>query len=353
MKKILLLLLLILLIGFLSAKKVGPLPEVMKPDNISINKDDLFVAEGSTVYVYSIRTMQLKKRFGKKGEGPGEIMSIPNYPTRINGYPEYILVEGLNKIIFFTRKGKFIKEKRKPTGTTQMIPIGNHFVAKRVVPSEDNRTINGAIYLYDSNLKPLKTLYSQKWVQQGAPPNVEIDMVGDFVHFRTCDGKIFIEESPLGFIIGVFDETGNKLYEIKKSFKPIKVTGAHKEQLITNLREDPWTKPQIRALGGWEEVKKILDMQFPDYFPPIRSLDISDNRLLIQTFREKSGKDEYIIMDLKGNIQKTVYVPRRAPTPLMARLMGVKLYAIEKDNLYYIKENEEEEEWELHVETLK
>lgn len=352
MKKLILILLLICLTVLLFPRKIGILPEVMKPDNINIYQDDLFVAEGSAVFVYSLKNLELMIKFGRKGEGPGEILSIPNYPTRVTGFRDYILVEGINKILYFSREGKFLKELRKPAGTTQLVPIGRNFVAKRIVPSEDNRTVDGVIYLYDSNLKQIKSLYRQKWVQQGAPPTIKLDVVGDFVHFRICNEKIFIEESPRGFIISVFDDNGAELYQINKTFEPLKISAEHREKLINNLKEDPWVKPQIRALGGWNEVKKIIQLQFPDHFPPIQNLDVSDNKLLVLTFREKQNKQEYIIMDLSGNVEKSVFIPKRIDTPLMARLMGVKLYAIQNQQLFYVKENEEDEEWELHVENI-
>jgi hypothetical protein len=45
-------------------------------------------------------------------------------------------------------------------------------------------------------------------------------------------------------------------------------------------------------------------------------------------------------------------VAKRIDTPLMAKLMGVKLYAIQNQKLFYLKENADEE-WELHVEKIK
>jgi hypothetical protein len=43
-------------------------------------------------------------------------------------------------------------------------------------------------------------------------------------------------------------------------------------------------------------------------------------------------------MDLNGNTLKTVYIVIKG------------LYTINEDRLYYLKENEDEEEWELFVE---
>ena len=251
MKKIVLFVLLMSLVFLTYSRKIGELTEVLKPDNISIFEKDLFVAEGSTFYIYSVETLQLKKKFGRKGEGPGEILSVPNFPTRIHGFPKHILVEGINKILFFNREGEFVKEFRKPAGTAQMLPLGNHFVAKRIIPSEDNRTILSAVYLYDSNMKQIKSLYEQKFVQQGAPPNLKLSMVSDFINFRTYGDKLFVEESPKGFLIEVFDENGKRLYEIKKKMDPVAVTAMHRDEKITELKEDPWVKHLIKTQKVW------------------------------------------------------------------------------------------------------
>ena len=122
--------------------------------------------------------------------------------------------------------------------------------------------------------------------------------------------------------------------------------------MIEDLNEDPGVKPQIRALGGWEEVKKFIRFESRRHFPPIRNLDIADNMLYIQTYRENMGKEEYIIMNLSGKIKKSVFIPQKVKVPLMQRMIGVKLYSIYQQKLYYIKENPDEEIWELHMENI-
>ena len=59
-------------------------------------------------------------------------------------------------------------------------------------------------------------------------------------------------------------------------------------------------------------------------------------------------------MDLKGKELGRVYMPLVEKAPLMARLNGVDLqiYSIHKNKFYYLKENEDEEEWELHVQNI-
>jgi hypothetical protein len=37
----------------------------------------------------------------------------------------------------------------------------------------------------------------------------------------------------------------------------------------------------------------------------------------------------------------------------MSKILGAKLHTIYDDKLYYLMENEDEEEWELYVEEIK
>jgi len=336
----------------LPAEKLGTLPDVLKPDNITIDGDDLFVVEGAHVFIYSLADLTLKTKIGKPGEGPGEIQTIPNFPNRVVALPDRILFEGINKILFFDRGGGFVREIRKPGQVTRFLPVGDHFVAARITPGEDNQTLYSTVDLYDADIKHLKTLYRQPFVQQGAPPNIEMDMTMDFINIQVHDGKIFIEESPAGFLIEVFDENGGKLRTIRRQENPVKLTEKDRRDLETELREDPWVRPQIKALGGWEEARKLFDMRYPDSFPPIKTMDISEGRLFVQTHRRRENRDEYLLMDLDGSNMKRAFIPRRVEAPMMARIMGVKRYAIRGGKLFYIRENPDEEEWELHVETI-
>ena len=342
-------LLALVLIQPLAAEKLGTLPDVLKPDN---QGDELFVVEGAHVFIYSLTDLTLKAKIGKAGEGPGEIQTISNFPNRVVAMPDRILFEGINKLLFFDRRGKFESEIRKPGQVTRFLPVGDHFVAVRITPGDDNQTLFSTVDLYDAHIKHLKTLYRQPFVQQGTPPNIKMDMTMDFINIQVHDAKIFIEESPAGFLIEVFDENGGKLQTLRRQESPVKLTGKHREDLENELREDPWVRPQIKALGGWEAVRKLFDMQYPDAFPPIKTMDISEGRLYIQTYRSREGRDEYLFMDLDGSNLKRVFIPRRVEAPMMARIMGVKRYAIRGGKLYSIQENLDEEEWELHVEKI-
>lgn len=353
MMKYKLFVLLLLSASFVFPAKVGPLPEVMRPDNITVDGNEIYVVEGAEISVYSLKNLSFIRKFGKKGEGPGELQVIPNiYYNRVVVTPGYILAESFNKVIFFSKEGKSIKEKRKIGQITKTVPIGENFVVKKFIIDENTITYS-VIALYNPEMEMIKELYRQEFVQQRTSGGVKLNMVMDFIDFKVYDDKIFIEESVQGFIIEVFDGKGEKLYRIEKEYEKLKVTGEHKEKIILRFKTDPSIKEQGKALGGWNELKKLFTMKFSGTFPAIRSLEVSGGKLYVQTFKVVENKDEYVIMDLKGKIIKRVYVDAFENVPLTGELLGAKLHTLQKGKLYYLVENEDEEEWELMVEDIK
>ena len=54
MKKIILLLLILMITLFLYPSKVATLAEVLKPGTISVDDNQLYVTEGTSVFIYSL-----------------------------------------------------------------------------------------------------------------------------------------------------------------------------------------------------------------------------------------------------------------------------------------------------------
>jgi hypothetical protein len=351
MKKAIIILIILFLFMSLSARTIGVLKEVMKPDNITIYKDQLYVMEGATVLVYTLPDLDLIRKFGKRGEGPGELKVIPGrFYNRVNLRDKYILTESVDKIIFFTHDGKLIRELRK--GELQMAktqPVGKNYVALKVHADPKTRLVLNSVVLFDPEFREKMVLYSQPFVQQGAVPNLKVDMVSDFVHFQVYKDKIYIEESPKGFVIEVFDSEGNKLNEIQKNYTQIKVTARDREYILNRLKNDPNT----RAQGGYNVLKNVFKPIYADYFPAIQSLEVSSDRIYLQTFHLKNGKEEYVVLDLQGNELQRLFVPRFENVPLLAEILGATLQTIRNNKLYYVMENEDDESWELHVEAIE
>ena len=342
MNKILLSILLILLLSvFIFSTKIGVLREVLKPEMIQVFEDELFVVEGATIRNYTLPDLELKMKLGKPGEGPGELKITNQWYNTITVRKNYIFVDSLDKIVFFSRNGLFIKEQKKPYGIHQMVPVGNNFIAMKQADLKDKIQFQ-SINLYDSKIKLIKQLYKQKSPIQSIARTTE--MIPDILNFWVWDNNIYIEKSREGFLIEIFDSSGKKQHVIRKKISSIKVTDNDKQRAVDKFKEDPFVK-QI----GWDELKKFSKIVFPEMFPPIDSIIVDGKKIFVKTYKKWSNQQEYLVLDLKGNITKKVYLPQVNNAPLMAHLLGVKYYTICQEKFYFIQENDDSEEWELHV----
>jgi len=178
-------------------------------------------------------------------------------------------------------------------------------------------------------------------------------MIPDALTLWVCDDKIFVDESPKGFFIEVFDSEGNKLYHIEKSYQKFKVTEEHQKDILERFKSDRLVKIQ-----GWERIKRSYQkFHYPEYFPAIQNLVVVDKKIYVQNLKKKhdSKEEEFIIMDLKGNTLKILSLPVTQKPHLYFRMTGLgpKFFTIAHDKCYYLVENEDEEEWELHVTDIK
>jgi hypothetical protein len=252
--------------------------------------------------------------------------------------------------MYFSKDGKLIKEiKKKSPAHFKTLPVGKNFVVNKLHLDTEKKISYITICLFDSEMNEIKELYRQEHPQQGFAPPVQIDLTLDFPLFEVVDDKIFIEESSQGFVIEVFDSKGDKLYKIDTRYEKIMIPDDRKEEMSKRF----WEDPSIKAQGGKEQLKNLIRLLFPRTFPPIKGIDIADRKLYIQTHKRKDNKEEYVVMDLKGKILKRVYLHRFENVTLLGEIFGTKLHTVYNNKLYYLLENEDEEEWELHVEEIK
>jgi hypothetical protein len=336
---------LLLLSPGLSGKKLGTLPDILKPELLKVSGERLCVLEGASISIFSSKDLTRTITFGKQGEGPGEMLTTPLISNNISVYPDYLFADGINKIIYYTYDGKMIREKRKNPQLIRLYPVGKNLVGARLVTEE--KRVFTAVILVDENLNEKKELYrEQAFISQA-----NLNPVEDSIHFVVYDDKIFIEESRKGFVIEIFDANGNKLSTIeKKEIKPITFTESHKKAIIEDIKSDPLMK----LSGGWEEAKKRINIKYPDTFPVIKDILVANNKIYIQTFKQKDKKVEYIILDIKGKILKSRFLPKVIESTFFSRMLGkvTQFFDIENDKFYYLYENEDEEEWEVHVEEI-
>lgn len=354
-KVILLICLLVNVFNIGYAEKMGVLSSTAKPDNITIHGNELYIVEGAEIFIYSLKDLKLVRKFGKRGEGPGEMLVIPNrYYNCLHVTDDAIYAESYNKLIIFNKDGSVRQEIKKPNiFIRKTLPVGKNFVVVRGIIDQEKKVIYSAVLICDGQLKELKELYRQEFVQQGLQPPVRIQMVMDFTNIDVDGDKIFIDKSPNGFLIDVYDSQGTLLYSIKKNDPRLPVTSSDKEKMLARFKDDPSIKEQSKQAGGYAVIEKFFNLEYNDVYPSIRRIRVNGGKLYVQTFQVKDGKDLYWIMDTKGKNEKQTWTPGFSNIPLTAELLGATLDTIYNGKLYYLQENIDDEEWELHAEMIE
>jgi len=130
----------------LLATKTIPLPELTNPAGIVVEDDQIYITQFPNIFIYALKDFKLKKTFGIRGEGPAEFKGY----ARISVYSDYIFVNSIGKILFFTREGEYIKELKSPEPETRYKPLGKKNVGRR--ETVEKGVYYGIISFYDENL---------------------------------------------------------------------------------------------------------------------------------------------------------------------------------------------------------
>ena len=320
----------------LSAEKLGVLQDVLVPERFVVSQGEVFVLEEATVFVYGLSDLRLKRRFGREGQGPGEVQVTPWLSNLLYVYSDKVVIDSVDKIVEFSREGDFLKEVRRSELFTQMIPLAEHYVVRKRVQDPKEEKQYSTINWFDPNADKTMELYRQPFAAQRG----QVEMAPDSIHFQVYQDKIFIEQSVKGFVIEVFDSQGASLYSIDHDFDMIAVTRDDRKVLEEALRLDP-----MMNMGpeSWAKFKSQTKMIYPDAYPAIQDLVIADDKIYVQTYKRHNSQNQFIVMDLKGNILGEAYLPEVRKPGYTEQMMGtgVRLFCIEKDKYYYIIEKDE------------
>ncbi|UCH92368.1 MAG: hypothetical protein JSV88_19010 [Candidatus Aminicenantes bacterium] len=315
---------------FLTAKVV-PLPDLVSAERLLVDDTQMYVSEGTSIYIYSLKDFQLKKKFGRKGEGPREFIVQPPVPLIINLREDNIIVTSRRKISIFSKDGVFKKETRIPAAFVFFIkPLGDRFTGFGITRGDDQkfyRTIN----IYDSKLTKVKEVF--RTIHDFQTPGHGYNAFVPWA-YTTYNDKIFIPWKT-EFCIDVFDSTGDLLYSIKEKYKNVKVTKAHEKEHEDALQIDPNTK---------QFYERMKPFRYPDYFPAILDIRVTDNKIYTITYKNENNKNECFIFDLKGKLLKKTFI-----TLQKLDINSHYPFDIKKGKVYQVLENEYTEGWDLHV----
>jgi hypothetical protein len=337
MKRCLILLILLMFSMVTFAKKLATLPDIFRPYHLSVDDQNFYVTEDTTIFIFSLKDFTLEKKFGKMGEGPREFKR-PQGGSGIMTFPQTdsLVINSMGKVSFFTKEGNFVKEMKSPVSGQVMgmyQPIGKQF-AGFALSIGKNQSMDITVNIYDANLKKVKQIHKQPFFQQGRMTFPIIPPV-----FYVSDNKIItIGQEEFG--INIFDANGNKVTTITREYKLLKVTEDYKKGVFDSFKTNPDTKQ------FYEVFKNII--KFSDYFPGIQFFFVDNQKVYILTYLKKDETYEFFIYNFKGQFLKRLFLP-------VAYLDGLRPCPtyIKDNKLYQVIENEEEEVWELHAHPIE
>jgi hypothetical protein len=129
---------------FSYAEKAAEFPGYALPAQIAVDDQHIYIVEESSISVHSLKDFKLKKRFGRKGEGPQEFKSKP----AINVQTDVIVVNSQAKVSFFNKDGTFLKEVNHIVSGSQFLPLGKQFVGYNP-PSHCSRRGKNGLSLHE------------------------------------------------------------------------------------------------------------------------------------------------------------------------------------------------------------
>ena len=326
-KAIAFVLFLIFCVTGLFPEKLGVLEEIGRPDMLDVDGDRLYITEGASIYIYSIKDLSLIKKFGKAGEGPREFQ-VGRF-LRLNIRPDDLQVISVGKVSYFTKSGDFIKEKRTSAQNQRFEPIGENFVGNSSV--RENKINYITLNVYDSALKKVREIHRwESYNQDGKMPAFPDPPV-----YSVRNDKIFVLRGN-DFAIDAYDAAGKKLLSITREYKKRKVTAEDKKMYHHSFSTD------LHLKQYYPEVKNII--HFTGYFPAIEEFMASGDKLYVWTHKKEQGKTEFFVFDMKGKLLKKVYLPF-----LKRNYFTYFPITIRNDTLYQLVDNSDTETWELHA----
>lgn len=311
--------------------KAAALPELYKPSMIAIDppQEQIIVVDGTTILVYSAGDLRLKKRLGREGEGPREFKrEISGLDITANAN----IVYSVGKLSYFNKDWTFRQERKKPTGRGIGIvrPLADRFVGYGL-GRENNQTFY-TICIYDREFNRIKEIHRRQSAYQRGRG---VRIFNEAYQFDICGSMVLVAWGT-ELTVDAFDSRGTKLFSIQQAYRRVKVTDTHKRQALNYYRTNPFTKSQYE----WYKHNLV----FPHYLPAIRSILTADSRLYVLTYKEVNNQDEFLVFDLKGRFLQTLLLPLHRTDTL-----SIPPFTIAGGKLYQLIENEDTEEWQLHL----
>lgn len=250
------------------------------PDFVDADsKGNIFIVEQYDVSEYFIykfdSTGEFVKKFGKKGQGPGELQAVRT--LLVDRHDRIRIFDGNGlKVLDFDNEGNLVKETHIRHSLWDVIPLANgNYLAMRY-PKDKSETYGMYLDLYDPDFKEIKRLdlYDLSDLTPGKKnPGIIIPY-----YWRVTGERIFVGNGQRGYEIRIFDLEGKLLRKIRKEYSPVPYPEEFRKQT-----------ERVAAANPGANLYVLKNM------PPFNSFFIDDGgRLFVMTYEQGENKDEFI-----------------------------------------------------------
>jgi len=312
------------------------LPELTDPSMIECSGNRLYVLDAVTVYVYSLEDYRFICKFGKRGEGPAELLPLPDMPICMQIKEQRVFLNSSQEMIIYSKDGKLLEETRLPKDPFQLIPMGKKFVQLHFWRMKGGSS-QSTVSLYDENLSKIKRIFNKENLNDYSKGKIAFPFNNVYLYYY--NDILYLMDQGEGFVIRRYDSEGEPLSPIKKKLPRIK-TGDRLEKEFWG-----WLKIQPGFKSAAANVRRMV--YITRYLPTIRNMQFNGDRIFVQTYRIKGDQSEFFILDLEGNELGRLFLP----APAMDRSIRISpavIFYFDGDKYYYMKEDMDHEEWELH-----
>ncbi len=242
------------------------------------SKGNIFLIEyspDSEYFIYKFNPDgRFSGKFGRKGQGPGEIQGIWSFLLEKNNNLS-ISDPSARKVVTLDSEGRLVKETKFAPGQLDVLPLPNgNFLARRY-PKDDSEPRGIYLSLLGPDLKEAKLLDSYD-LSEYAPGKKQFSFIVHF-YWRVAGDKIYVGNGSRGYELQVWDINGNLLRKIRKEYRQVPYFDEFRLQ----------TERAITAGDNSLVVAKEM--------LPVNSFFVDDaGRLFVMTYERGASPDEYI-----------------------------------------------------------
>jgi hypothetical protein len=253
------------------------------------------------------------RRFGKKGQGPGEIQSF----GRMSLCGDLIAINdiGNSRFSYFTKNGDLVRH----------VPIGKYrspgamadsrgYIYGDILSFEDGPM--GKLIRFDREFKPLSTIATMELPKQ-VPPAILLERF----YFRIRENDSLVWGRSYKYELNILNPDGELEMRIIRDYDPVKVT-------VGNLKEEMQKRYPDRPIPS----NFSIPSHFPKHYPTFYYFVIdSESRIYVCHFLYEGERAVYDVFNSDGKYCLKFNHPR---DEMLAVIQNGKAY-------FMIRENEE------------